>query len=51
MFGILFSSDPEKMGSLMSGIESPNMHLTSWEPHEAPELGAVQSYHVTTQSV
>ena len=59
MFGISYSSDPEKNGisnvsddrdikqkvyvhdvgsgdqstSLGGGIESPNMHLTPWEPH------------------
>ena len=59
MFGISYSSDPEKNGiynvsddrdikkkvyvhdvgsgdqssSLGSGIKSPNMHLTPWEPH------------------
>ena len=27
--------------SLGGGIESPNMHLTSWEPHQAPESSAL----------
>ena len=41
----------DQLTSLGSGIISPNIHLTQWWPHEAPESIALLPYHIMTQSV